>query len=487
MLYVFRTDNAIKNHFYSKLRKFIRKILKSINKDNLLKTQGVDPSKYNSDKIYKMIKKYKIPYNTLTKESILTMIVNYEKNAKVGKGVEQGFLKNKTARKKTKEKENLYSEKINKRAKRHKESFNNIYLPKRRSARAQRARKRKDYEDSIYEFGGVGNTRKDLSLNLLGANRLKKEYEQDAEYIESLNNIENNGETENGNTDNGDNGNNLNIIIDKSILFNNYVKEEEEKSRIASGVPSAEKSEKQEFVFDNVYNVPLYTGGGVGGSDNLLLFNKYPFDYYTIDYHQPLISPINYRTQIFPMSTKNHFNIDMMIQPYDYSGVQRTYLRSPACVEKYINKEINMQNRVLINEANGGDKFKAEDLFVTSSDDVKPSDEGNKTTEQQKDETTSLDLERKPSRKRLSLDLDMVNKTDTNQFFANSFIEAQKEETPVIVTPAESSTTGANAITPHNEQGNIGEDGKKSLLPTSPPNMRTDFSVSPKSAFRIRK
>jgi hypothetical protein len=32
-----RTDNSIKNHFYSKLRKFIRKILKQINKENLLK------------------------------------------------------------------------------------------------------------------------------------------------------------------------------------------------------------------------------------------------------------------------------------------------------------------------------------------------------------------------------------------------------------------------------------------------------------------
>jgi len=55
-----RTDNSIKNHFYSKLRKFIRKILKQINKENLLKNNGIDYYKYNSDKVYKLLKKYKI-------------------------------------------------------------------------------------------------------------------------------------------------------------------------------------------------------------------------------------------------------------------------------------------------------------------------------------------------------------------------------------------------------------------------------------------
>lgn len=54
-----RTDNSIKNHFYSKLRKFIRKILKQINKENLLKNNGIDFYKYNSDKVYKLLKNIK--------------------------------------------------------------------------------------------------------------------------------------------------------------------------------------------------------------------------------------------------------------------------------------------------------------------------------------------------------------------------------------------------------------------------------------------
>ena len=77
-----RTDNSIKNHFYSKLRKFIRKILKQINKENLLKNNGVDAYKYNSDKVYKLLKKYKISYKNVTKDTILDIILATEKNQK---------------------------------------------------------------------------------------------------------------------------------------------------------------------------------------------------------------------------------------------------------------------------------------------------------------------------------------------------------------------------------------------------------------------
>jgi hypothetical protein len=94
-------------------------MLKQINKDNLLKANGIDPNKYNSDRVYKMIKKNKIPYNSLNKEAMLGMILNYEKNNKSGKN-EMQMLKSKTNRRKAKGqirnlKENLYDEKINKR------------------------------------------------------------------------------------------------------------------------------------------------------------------------------------------------------------------------------------------------------------------------------------------------------------------------------------------------------------------------------------
>ena len=77
-----RTLNDIKNHFYSKLRKFIRKILKQINDENLFKINGIDGCKYTGEKIYKMIKKHEITYKNLTKDTIFELIIATEKNPK---------------------------------------------------------------------------------------------------------------------------------------------------------------------------------------------------------------------------------------------------------------------------------------------------------------------------------------------------------------------------------------------------------------------
>jgi hypothetical protein len=99
------------------LRKFIRKILKSINKEGSLKNQ-IDASKYNSDKIYKMIKKYKVPYNSLNKDSVLAMINNFEKNSKNSK-FDTNLLRTKTRRKSS-----LYTEKIKQRTTKPKEPSN---------------------------------------------------------------------------------------------------------------------------------------------------------------------------------------------------------------------------------------------------------------------------------------------------------------------------------------------------------------------------
>ena len=105
-----RTDNSIKNHFYSKLRKFIRKILKQINKENSFKNNGIDSNKYNGDKIYKLLKKYKITYKNLTKNTILEMILANEKNPK-GKF---SFSNNKIENNFNKDKRNLLLEEENK-------------------------------------------------------------------------------------------------------------------------------------------------------------------------------------------------------------------------------------------------------------------------------------------------------------------------------------------------------------------------------------
>ena len=73
-----RTDNSIKNHFYSKVRKYIRKLLKQIQYEDLMKINGIDSSKYNGEKIYKLLKKCKIDYKNLTKEMVIALIIKYE-------------------------------------------------------------------------------------------------------------------------------------------------------------------------------------------------------------------------------------------------------------------------------------------------------------------------------------------------------------------------------------------------------------------------
>lgn len=113
-----------------------------------MKNNGIDVNKYNSDKVYKIIKKFKIPYNTLTKDSILNLIINFDKNSKNGK-IENSsnlLLKQKTNRKKSvKDKENLYSEKINKRK--------NLAAIVSRSGRkeALRAKEMQEYSESDHE------------------------------------------------------------------------------------------------------------------------------------------------------------------------------------------------------------------------------------------------------------------------------------------------------------------------------------------------
>ena len=337
-----------------------------------MKNNCIDPNKYNSDKIYKMIKKYKIPYNSLTKDSILNMIINYEKTSKVGK-VDTNMLKTKTARKKGKEKENLYSEKINKRTNKKKiKSLSNINS-QRRSLRT-RTKTKYDFEDSDYE------------IDSLSSPKLTNEYQNDLNFISNLTNPE----TE----PNGDNQENINIIIDKSVLFNNYLKEEEEKSRTHSST----KTEKQEFHFE-------FKKPDVEMPINTIYVNKNLFDHYMLDYHQPLISPIC--SQLYPISTKNHFNIDMMINPYDFTINKGSLLRSPVSVDKYINKEINMQNKILIND----DENKSPNFDV---------DTNNMYINQ-------YEKKKAKTGKTISLDMDVVNNSDTSRIFKD-IIENDKNQ-----------------------------------------------------------
>jgi hypothetical protein len=74
-----RTDNNIKNHFYSRLRKYIRKILRGFNKEkNWFKMYEIENNKYNSDKVYQLIRKLNIPYALVSPQNILEIILKNE-------------------------------------------------------------------------------------------------------------------------------------------------------------------------------------------------------------------------------------------------------------------------------------------------------------------------------------------------------------------------------------------------------------------------
>ena len=59
-------------------------MVKSINEENLFVINNLNANKYNSEVVYKIIKKCEIPYLYLTKNSILLIIFNYDNLNKTG-------------------------------------------------------------------------------------------------------------------------------------------------------------------------------------------------------------------------------------------------------------------------------------------------------------------------------------------------------------------------------------------------------------------
>ena len=57
-----------------------------------MKINGIDSNLYNGDKIYKLLKKYKVAYKNLNKETILNLILSVDKG---GKNQNDFLLKNK--------------------------------------------------------------------------------------------------------------------------------------------------------------------------------------------------------------------------------------------------------------------------------------------------------------------------------------------------------------------------------------------------------
>lgn len=70
-----RTDNAIKNHFYSTIRRELRKLLRSIRGD-----QGAEPDEVNLGYIRQVVKENKIPYSELDNENVRDLLIFLDKS-----------------------------------------------------------------------------------------------------------------------------------------------------------------------------------------------------------------------------------------------------------------------------------------------------------------------------------------------------------------------------------------------------------------------
>ncbi len=70
-----RTDNVVKNHFYSTLRRQLRKILRNIKGD-----QGAEPAEVSIGYVRQVMKENNIPYTEFDNENVRNLLVYLDQN-----------------------------------------------------------------------------------------------------------------------------------------------------------------------------------------------------------------------------------------------------------------------------------------------------------------------------------------------------------------------------------------------------------------------
>ncbi len=211
-----------------------------------------------------MIKKNKIPYNSLNKESILSMITHFERNNKGQKS--EALLNKKTQRKKSK----FPKENINQTSNIARKGLCFGTRGSFDEGSALRTRGFKNSASSLYASNIIRRKKKENFLSLTNSillitsarsrRNLKRRplaedfvYEDETEEEfdeESLQDNENIQISEENCKDLVKK--NLNIIINKSVLFQNFVKEEEE--RLSQSQKSSERSDNREFQYNETKN-----------------------------------------------------------------------------------------------------------------------------------------------------------------------------------------------------------------------------------------
>jgi len=70
-----RTDNVVKNHFYSTLRRQLRKILRNIKGD-----QAVEPQEVSIAYVRQVMKENNIPYSEFDNENVRNLLIYLDEN-----------------------------------------------------------------------------------------------------------------------------------------------------------------------------------------------------------------------------------------------------------------------------------------------------------------------------------------------------------------------------------------------------------------------
>ena len=109
-----RTDNAVKNYFYSKLRRVIRCLVKGLIKNGTYKKENINEKVYDLCFVYKIVKDSKIAFSKINKERIIEIIKAHRDCDNGDKWKELFIEKNKFEKRGRKKKEIVERKFINK-------------------------------------------------------------------------------------------------------------------------------------------------------------------------------------------------------------------------------------------------------------------------------------------------------------------------------------------------------------------------------------
>ena len=215
----------------------------------------------------------------------------------------------------------------------------------------------------------------------------------------------------------------------KSDIY--YLNHEEEKKRIENNnfkqyyiprpIPlSCTNSHKENFIFDDKLQQTLQIDY-IGFSDQLM----------------PMISPINSSNLLYPQSTKNHFHFDMtgneQLQKLNFNKIKKQKINfnmntvpenSVNTYQHYItsSNEINLQNKILINESNlvSIESLSTPNFKISKNEfhqDEKEFFVNSRTFKNEKNNNRS---------NRPSIDLDLINDDEVGRMFSESVVNSVK-------------------------------------------------------------